>query len=117
MTSQTVDNTNGVANIRPHIQANFFRSRYGKFLEKQCNNCVTHQRHRDREPSRISAKKLSRLFTKSRTLRKMVRNAIKRNIPNKTSFSQLIKTKLNHKTHVLTKSKKDTFTSRNYNKK
>ena len=28
MTSQTVDNTNGVANIRPHIQANFFRSRY-----------------------------------------------------------------------------------------
>ena len=48
---------------------------------------------------------------------KIVRNAIKRNIPNKTSFSQFIKTKLNHKTHVLTKSKKDTFTSRNYNKK
>ena len=38
MTSQTVDIANSVANIRPHIQANLlFRSRYGKFLEKQYN--------------------------------------------------------------------------------
>ena len=59
MTSQTGDIIKAVANIRPHIQGNYFRSRYAKFVEKQCNNCVTHQQHRDREPGRILAKKLS----------------------------------------------------------
>jgi hypothetical protein len=102
---------------------------------EQCNiNCVTYQRKREREPSRISAKKLCRLFTKNRKLRKVVRNEIKRNIPTSSHihrytqafsherqriisnncFGQFIKTKLNCKTRVLTKFKKDTFASRNH---
>ncbi len=139
---KTDDNAKGVVDIQPLIQENYFRSRYGKFLSdqchviliarKQCSNCLTHRRHREREPSRISAKKLCRLFTKSRKLRKVIRNQIKRNIPtsshihrytqaftherqriiSNSCFGEFVKTKLNCKTR-LTKCNKDTFASRN----
>ncbi len=39
------------------------------------------QRRRDRAPSRVPAKKICRLLTKSRKLRRTVRKEIKRNVP------------------------------------
>ena len=61
------------------------RSRYEKFVYQKSVLTVKHiRRHvarREREPSRIPAKKLSRLLQKSRKLRKLVRKHIKNNVP------------------------------------
>ena len=61
------------------------RSRYGKFVYQKSVLTVRHiRRHvarREREPSRIPAKKLCRLLQKSRKLRKLVRKHIKNNVP------------------------------------
>ena len=107
------------------------RSRYVKFLcdkhsksqlifneDYRRNNCLSQQYRREREPSRIPAKKICRLLTKSRKLRKAFRKKIKRDIPDSSRvhrytqafsheyqtvlsykcFDQFIKTKLNWKT-------------------
>ena len=42
---------------------------------------LSHQHRREREPSRIPAKKICRLLTKSRKLRKAFQKKIKRDIP------------------------------------
>ena len=61
------------------------RSRYGKFICQKSVLTVLHiRRHvaqREREPSRIPAKELSRLFKKYRKLRKLIRKHIKNNVP------------------------------------
>ena len=121
------------------------RSRYVKFLchrnsknqlifngDYQHSNCLSQRCQRDREPSRIPAKKICRLLTKSRKLRKAFRKKIKRDIPDSscvhrytqafsheyqrvlsyTCFDQFIKTKLNRKMPFLKKSKKDGIESR-----
>ena len=61
------------------------RSRYAKFIviEVRCNR---HVGRRDREPSRIPAKKLSRILNKSRKLRALVRKHLKRNGPDLPEF-------------------------------
>ena len=118
------------------------RSRYVKFIcdkNLQCDlinyqhkSCLTRQYQRDREPSRIPAKKICRLLTKSRKLRKSFRNKIKRNIPDSSCvyrytqafshecqrvlsckcFDQFIKTKINWKSPFVRKHKKDAIESR-----
>ena len=53
-----------------------FRSRYAKFIN---DRCVIHKPvHvlRDREPSRIPVKQLTRVMNKSRTIRRIVRKDI-----------------------------------------
>ena len=70
-----------VGNSEPHSES---RSRYAKFIYQKSVLTVRHIRHvvrREREPSRIPAKKLSSLFKKSRKLRKLVRKYIKKNVP------------------------------------
>ena len=87
---------------------------------------------RDREPSRIPAKKICRLLTKSRKLKKAFRKNVKRNIPDSSRvyrytqafshecqrvlsykcFDQFIKTKLNSKSAFIKKHKKDAIESR-----
>ena len=68
------------------------RSRYAKFV--YCK-CVRGRRHRDRDPSRIPVKQLSRDLHKSRHMRKLVRKYVKKNIPKSsvmhlfTNFSEL----------------------------
>ena len=66
------------------------RSRYAKFyiLSETRDNC--HVGRRDREPSRILAKKLSRLLNKNRKLRKLVRNHIKLNVPRSSRIHRLL---------------------------
>ena len=54
------------------------RSCYAKFV--YCK-CVGGGQQRDREPSRIPVKQLSRALHKSRPYRKLVRKYIKKNIP------------------------------------
>ena len=121
------------------------RSRYIKFQcdenpqsqlifsgDYQQNNCSSRRYRRGREPSRIPAKKVCRVLTKSRKLRKSFRKKIKRDIPdsscvyhytqafshecqrvlNYKCFDQFIKTKLNWNTPFLRKSKKDAIESR-----
>ena len=116
------------------------RSRYVKFLcaknpqsqlmfirNYQHNNCLSRQHRREREPSRIPAKKICCLLTKSRKLRKAFRRKVKRDIPDSSCiyrytqafshecqrvlsckcFYQFIKTKLNWKTPFLKKPKKE----------
>ena len=74
-----------VENSRSFAILNDCRSHYGKFVYQKSVLTVRHfRRHvarRDREPSRIPAKKLSRLLQKSRKLRKIVRKHIKKNVP------------------------------------
>ena len=114
--------------------ASSFRSHYVKFIcDKNSQNqlflignyqhsnwlCCQHQR--EREPSRIPAKKICRVLTKSRKLRKAFQKKIKKNIPNSSCvyrytqafsqecqkvlsykcFDQFIKTKLNWKTPLI----------------
>ena len=121
------------------------RSRYVKFLcyknsknqlifngDYQHSNCLSQRYKCEREPSRIPAKKICRLLTKSRMLRKAFRKKIKRDIPDSSCvhpytqafsreyqrvlsykcFDQFIKTNLNWKTPFLRKSKKDAIESR-----
>ena len=121
------------------------RSRYVKFLcdenpqsqlifigNYQHNNGLNHRHRREREPSRIPAKRICRLLTKSRKLRKASRKKIKKDIPDSSCvyrytqafshecqrvlsfkcFDQFIKTKLNWKTSFLRKHKKDATKSR-----
>ena len=61
------------------------RSRYGKFVYRKSvlteRYIHRHVARREREPSRIPAKKLSRLLQKCRKLRKLVRKHIKNNVP------------------------------------
>ena len=75
------------ADIDPEIlNPKLFRSRYAKFIVIG----VKYNRHvarRDREPSRIPAKKLSRLLNKRRKLRKRIRKHIKRNVPRSSHIS------------------------------
>jgi len=59
------------------------RSRYANFYIAP--QCVIYKlrsvQHRDREPSRIPVKQLTRVMNKSRTIRKLVRQYIARNVP------------------------------------
>ena len=71
------------------------RSRYAKFLhdKRVFILTVTVKRHvgrRDREPSRIPAKKLSRLLKKNRKLRKLVRKHIRKNVPRTSRIHRLL---------------------------
>ena len=65
------------------------RSRYAKFIAIE----VKYKRHvgrRHREPSRIPCKKLSRLLTKIRKIRKLVRKHIKKNVPRSSHIHRLM---------------------------
>ena len=71
-----------------HIKNLPVRSRYALFYnvctQKHVADFTTtgcHLRHRDREPSRIQVKWLTRKFGKSRLLRKRLRHKIKRSVP------------------------------------
>ena len=59
------------------------RSRYAKFV--YCK-CVGGRQQRDREPSRIPVKQLSRALHKSRSFRKLVRKYIKKNVPKSSAM-------------------------------
>ena len=60
-----------------------FRSRYAKFV--YCKS-VRRRHQRDREPSRIPVKQLSRALHKSRHFRKFVRKYIKKNVPKSSAM-------------------------------
>ena len=60
-----------------------FRSRYAKFL--YCKS-VRRRHQRDREPSRIPVKQLSRALHKSRHFRKLVRKYILKNVPKSSAM-------------------------------
>ena len=47
-------------------------------------------RQRDREPRRIPGKKISRLLTKSKNIRKLVRKQIKRNVPRSSHIHRFV---------------------------
>ena len=71
------------------------RSRYAKFQYDNSHvlNVTINRRHigrRDRSPSRIPAKKLSRVLNKSRKLRRIVRKYIRRNIPKSSHIHRLL---------------------------
>ena len=79
------------------------RSRYARFLHNRYeqmsyvysveikHEAKRHVRSRDREPSRIPAKKICRLLKKSRKLRKLVRRHIRRNVPRSSHIFRLFK--------------------------
>ena len=60
-----------------------FRSRYAKFVYRKS---VRRRHQRDREPSRIPLKQLSRALHKSRHFRKLVRKYIKKNVPKSSAM-------------------------------
>ena len=65
------------------------RSRYAKFIVIK----VRYNRHvgqRDQEPSRIPAKKISRLLKKSRNLCALVRKHLKKNVPRSSRIHRLV---------------------------
>ena len=71
------------------------RSRYAKFVYEKCllTVIINQKRHvgrRDREPSRIPGKKLSRLLKKNRNIRKLVRKYIKKNVPRSSHIHRLV---------------------------
>ena len=66
------------------------RSRYAKFYILSETRDNRHVGRRDREPSRILAKKLSRLLNKNRKLRKLVRKHIKLNVPRSSRIHRLL---------------------------
>lgn len=57
------------------------RSRYAKFLASECVIRPCAVPHRDREPSRIPIKQLTRVMNKSRKVRKVIRKYIAKNVP------------------------------------
>ena len=59
------------------------RSRYAKFVYCKCEGG---RQQRDREPSRIPVKQLSRALHKSRSFRKLVRKYIKKNVPKSSAM-------------------------------
>ena len=59
------------------------RSRYAKFIYCKCEGG---RQQRDREPSRIPVKQLSRALHKSRSFRKLVRKYIKKNVPKSSAM-------------------------------
>lgn len=67
------------------------RSRYAKFV--YCK-CVGGRPKRDREPSRIPVKQLSRALHKSRSFRKLVRKYIKKNVPKSSAMHLFTKLSL-----------------------
>jgi hypothetical protein len=73
------------------------RSRYALFYNVCTQEHVTdvtttgcHLRHRDREPSRIQVKWLTRKFGKSRLLRKRLRHNIKRSVPRSSHLHYIV---------------------------
>ncbi|CAB4020738.1 Hypothetical predicted protein [Paramuricea clavata] len=73
------------------------RSRYALFYNVCTQKHVTdftttgcHLRHRDREPSRIQVKWLTRKFGKSRLLRKRLRHTIKRSVPRSSHLHYIV---------------------------
>ena len=57
------------------------RSRYAEFIHCHCVKASCHTVRRDREPSRIPVKRLTRVFKKSRKIRRLVKKHIIKNIP------------------------------------
>ena len=60
-------------------------------VEIKTHKAKRHVRSRDREPSRIPAKKISRLLKKSRKLRTFIRRHIRRNVPKSSHIFRLFK--------------------------
>ena len=59
------------------------RSRYAKFV--YCK-CAAGRQQRDREPSRIPVKQISRALHKNRSFRKLVRKYIKKSVPKSSAM-------------------------------
>ena len=71
-----------------------FRSRYAKFV--YCKS-VRRRHQRDREPSRIPVKQLSRALHKSRHFRKFVRKYIKKNVPKSSAMHLFTKLSVHYR--------------------
>ena len=77
-----------IADVDPEIlTTKECRSRYDKLIEVDVNK--RHVGRRDREPSRIPAKKISRFLRKNKKIRKQVRKHIKRNVPKSSRIHRL----------------------------
>ena len=57
------------------------RSRYAEFIYRHCVKSSCHTVRRDREPSRIPVKRLTRVLQKSRKIRRLVKKHITKNVP------------------------------------
>ena len=57
------------------------RSRYAEFIYSHCVKSSCHTVRRDREPSRIPVKRLTRVLQKSRKIRRLVKKHITKNVP------------------------------------
>lgn len=57
------------------------RSRYAEFIYRDYVKSSCHTVRRDREPSRISGKRLTRVLQKSRKIRRLVKKHIIKNVP------------------------------------
>ena len=68
------------------------RSRYSKYIAKVNCDChiVNHDSRRDRAPSKIPAKRLSRILRKSRSVRRFVRKYIRKEIPRSSHVHRLL---------------------------
>ena len=77
-----------IADVDPEIlTTKECRSRYDKLIVVDVNK--RHVGRRDREPSRIPAKKISRFLRKNKKIRKQVRKHIKRNVPKSSRIHRL----------------------------
>jgi len=69
-------------NNKSYFSKHCLRSRYAKFVASECLMCKPSSvQRRDREPSRIPIKQLSRVMNKNRNIRKFVRHYITKNVP------------------------------------
>ncbi|CAB3979240.1 ATP-dependent DNA helicase PIF1 [Paramuricea clavata] len=97
LNNQNIEIT-GLSKHNPmHIKKLPMRSRYALFYNVCTQKHVTdftttgcHLRHRDREPSRIQVKWLTRKFAKSRLLRKRLRHNIKRSVPRSSHLHYIV---------------------------